>query len=183
MGNGSPAPFELMTGFWASYPEMKDKSIGLMRRMVLEHERFVYVQESYRNPQLWTFGNALKPFEYLVIDTLEARLMQVIDTSNTSLAIREDYKTFASEVGSKIAYGVYRVSKLAPPQIFYAHVDHIRTAVLLAMADSALQMHSGVPMLLGLADSLCKSAFGKTDFITSIDQAYMKAEVLAKLNA
>lgn len=183
MGSGSPAPFELMTGFWASYSEMKERSIGLMQRMIQEHQRFVYVQESYRNPQLWTFGNALKPFEYLIIDTLEDKLLQVVDTGNASFAMREDYRIFANEAGSRIVYGVYRVSKLAPPQIFYCHIDHIQTAVLIAMADSALQMHSGIPMLLGLSESLCKSAFGKSDFITSIDQAHTKAEVLAKLNA
>jgi len=44
------------------------------------------------------------------------------------------------------------------------------------MADSAFQMHLGSPMLLDLAENLCKTAFGKSDFIASIDQAYTKSE-------
>ena len=182
MGNGSPTPFELMAGFWASYPEMKNRSIGLMERMVLDHRRFVYVQECARNPKLWTLGNALRPFEYLVIDTLRDRLTEMVDTGGTRGQIRQDYAKFAGEVGSQIVFGIYRISKLSPPQIFYCHIDHIQTAALIAMADSALQMHSGTPMLLGLAGNICKNAFGKNDFIASIDQAYIRAEVLMKLN-
>jgi hypothetical protein len=36
LGSGSPTPYELMTGFWASRSEMKNKSIDLMKRMVVD---------------------------------------------------------------------------------------------------------------------------------------------------
>lgn len=49
MGSGSPTPYELMTGFWASRTEMKDRSIDLMRKMLLDHKRFVYIQSCARN--------------------------------------------------------------------------------------------------------------------------------------
>lgn len=181
LGRGSPTPYELMTGFWASKIEMKNRSIELMKRMVLEHQRFVYVQGSTKNPQLWTLGNALEPFEYLVIDTLKDDLLRRVALGGTRGEFRESYEKFAEEVGSKIAIGLYRVSRLSPPQIFYSHVDHIQTSALIAMADSALQMHIGSPMLLDLANNLCQNAFGKNDFIASIEQAHAKAEALVRI--
>jgi hypothetical protein len=183
LGSGSPTPYELMTGFWASRKEMKDQSIELMRKMILEHKRFVYVQGSERSPELWTFGNALKPFEYLVIDTLQDKLTHMVSVGGTRGEFRESYEKFANEVGPKIAVGVYRVSRYSPPKIFYSHIDHIQTAAFIAMADSALQMHLGSPMLLDLADNICKTAFGKSDFIASIEQAYAKAEAVMKIKS
>jgi hypothetical protein len=179
LGNGSPTPYELMTGFWASRSEMKNKSIDLMKRMVIDHKRFVYVQDSSRNPQLWTLGNALMPFEYLVIDTLKDDLVRRVALGGTRGEFRESYERFAEEVGSKIAVGVYRVSKQSPPHIFYSHIDHVQTAALIAMADSALQIHLGSPMLLDLANSLCQASFGKNEFIATIEQAHAKAQALS----
>ncbi|WDF54339.1 hypothetical protein [Mucilaginibacter sp. KACC 22063] len=181
LGGGSPAPFELMTGFWASKPEMKERSIALMRKMITEHRKFIYVQGSERSQELWTFGNALKPYEYLIIDTLEERLTHMVEVGGTRSQFRDSYQKFAAEVGPQIAVGLYRVSRQAAPRIFYCHVDHVHIAAHIAMADSALQMHLGSPMLLDLADSLCNTAFGKGDFIASIEQAYTKAEVLTNL--
>lgn len=181
MGSGSPTPYELMTGFWASRHEMKNKSIDLMHKIILEHKRFVYVQESFKNPRLWTFGNALKPFEYLIIDTMQDSLERMVALGGTRGEFREDYEKFAKEVGSKIAVGVYRVSRQSAPQIFYSHVDHIQTAALIAMADSVFQLNQGSPMLLDLAHNLCQTAFGKNDFIALLEQAYAKAEEIVKI--
>ncbi len=183
LGYGFPAPYELMMGFWANHEEVKDKSIDLMNRMIVSHKRFVYIQESTLHPELWAFGNALKPFEYLIVGTMEEKMVQMVDSGNTRLEIKTDYAEFAKNAGSQIAVGVYKVAMHAPAHVFYCHIDHIRTAALIAMADSALQMHSGMPMLLDLAESLCKNAFGKTDFMTSIDQAYTRAEFLTKIKA
>lgn len=183
LGYGCPVPNEFMMGFWANREEMKCKSIDLMERMIMKHQRFVYVQASTRHPELWALGNALEPFEYLVVDTLEEKLAQQVNSGNTRLDIKNAYQRVAREAGSQIAVGVYKVSRFSPPQVFYCHIDHIQTAALIAMADSALQMHSGIPMLLDLAENLCKSAFGKNDFMASIDQAYTRADVLTKLKA
>jgi len=177
LGNGSPAPYELMTGFWGSKKEMKDKSIELMSRMILEHQRFVYVHSCEKFPDLWTLGNALLPFEYLILGSLEDDLVRRVDLGGTRGVIRQSYADFAKEVGSKIVKGIYRVSKQAQPQIFYGHIDHIRTAALIAMADSAFQLHTGSPMLLDLASDLCKMNFSKNDLYSSIQQASIKAEV------
>ncbi|MEI2740573.1 MAG: hypothetical protein V9F01_17500 [Chitinophagaceae bacterium] len=100
-----------------------------------------------------------------------------VDLGGTRGVIRESYADFAKEVGSKIVRGIYRVSKQAQPQIFYGHIDHIRTAALIAMADSVFQLHSGSPMLLDLASNLCQMNFSKNDLFSSIQQASIKAEV------
>lgn len=183
MGYGFPAPYELMMGFWANQEDVKDKSIDLLNRLIVNHKRFVYIQACTQRPELWTLGSALHPFEYLVIETMEDKMVQMVNSGNTRLEIKRAYEEFARIAGAQIAVGVYKVSKHAPPQVFYCHVDHIHTAALIAMADSALQLHSGTPMLLDLAENLCKNAFGKNDFMTSIDQAYIRAEVLTKIKA
>ena len=51
------------------------------------------------------------------------------------------------------------------------------------MADGALQIHKGSPMLLDLAENLCKTAFGKNDFIASIEQAHTKVEITLGTNS
>jgi hypothetical protein len=181
LGNGSPAPYELMTGFWGSKKEMKDKSIELMSRMILEHQRFVYVHSCEKFPDLWTLGNALLPFEYLILGSLEDDLVRRVDLGGTRGVIRESYADFAKEVGSKIVRGIFRVSTQAQPQIFYGHRDHIRTAALIAMADSVFQLHSGSPMLLDLASQLCQMNFSKNDLFSSIQQASIKADVKLRL--
>jgi hypothetical protein len=183
MGYGFPAPYELMMGFWANQEDVKDKSIDLLQRLIVNHKRFVYIQACTQRPELWTLGSALHPFEYLIIETMEDKMVQMVNSGNTRLEIKRAYEEFARIAGAQIAVGVYKVSKHAPPQVFYCHVDHIHTAALIAMADSALQLHSGTPMLLDLAENLCKNAFGKNDFMTSIDQAYIRAEVLTKIKA
>lgn len=178
LGNGSPVPNELMMGYWSSKAEMKERSITLMKKMILEHKQFVYVQDCSRNPQLWTFGNALKPFEYLVIDTIKDNLEKRLALGGMRGQFLDDYKKMVAAVGDKVAIGVYKVSQYAAPQIFYSHVDHIQIAALIAMADSVFQMHSGSPMLLDLAGNICKTAFGQSDFVASIEQANAKAIAL-----
>lgn len=177
LGGGSPAPYELMTGFWGSQKEMSDKSISLMRKMVLEHQRFVYVQSCEKFPDLWTLGNALLPFEYLVIKSLEDDLTLRVDSGGTRGSIRETHATFAREAGSMIVKGIYKISHQSQPQIFYGHRDHIRTAALIAMGDSVFQIHNGKPMLLDLATKLCQISFSKKDLFSSAEQASIKADV------
>lgn len=183
LGNGSPIPNELMRGFWSSQKPMKEKSIALMRRMILEHKHFVYIQDCVRNPQLWTFGNALNPFEYLIIDTIKDDLERRLATGGMRSEFLADYTKMVADVGDKIAVGLYRVSKHSPPHIFYCHIDSIPMAALIAMADSALQLHAGSPMLLDLAGNICKTAFNQGDFIAAIEQAYAKADVTIPANS
>lgn len=177
LGNGTPAPYELMTGFWGSQREMMNRSIALISRMVIDHQRFVYVHSCEKFPDLWTLGNALLPFEFLIIGSLENDLVRRVELGGTRGVIRDAYTGFAREVGSKIVRGLYKVSHQAQPQIFYGHIDHIRTAALIAMADSVFQLHAGKPMLLELASSLCDISFSKSDLGATIEQAALKAEI------
>ena len=62
-----------------------------------------------------------------------------------------------------------------PPQIFYAHADHVHEAALVAMADSVLQSHRGFPMLIDLADTVCSSTFGTNAFNSTVQSAYAQA--------
>lgn len=183
LGNGDPVPHELMRGFWAGRKELADKSLGLMKRMLLDHQRFVYVQGCEKFDDLWTFGDALRPFEYLIIDSIEDDLMRRVIEGNTRGQINQDYLAFAKEVGSKVVRGVYRVSMQANPQIFYGHIDHIRTAALIAMADSAFQLYQGRPMLLDLASNLCKMSFNQNDMSSTIYQASKKAEAKLRVTS
>jgi hypothetical protein len=177
LGNGDPTPYELMMGFWGSQKEMMNRSIELMSRMVIDHQRFVYVHSCERFPDLWTLGNALLPFEFLILGTLEEDLVRRVELGGTRNVIRDAYTKFAREVGSKIVRGIYKVSHQAQPQIFYGHIDHIRTAALIAMADSVFQLHIGRPMLLDLASNLCDISFSKSELGATIEQAALKAEI------
>lgn len=175
LGNGELLPHELMRGFWAGKRELSEKSLGLIKKIV-EHQRFVYVQGCEKFEDLWMFGDALLPFEYLVIDSVENIWTQRIISGNIRPPIRDDYMNFAKEVGSKIVQGIYRVSPQAEPQIFYGHIDHIRTAALVAMADSVFQLYKGRPMLLDLASNICQMSFNQNDLASTIHQASIKAE-------
>lgn len=118
----------------------------------------------------------LRPFEYLIIDTIRDNLEERLASGGMRGDFLADYTKMVNDVGDKIAVGVYRVSKHSPPQIFYCHVDHVPIAAMIAMADSSLQLHAGSPMLLDLAGNICKTAFNHGDFIAAIEQAYAKAD-------
>jgi len=175
IGHGSPIPYELTTGFWASRPEMTDSALNLMRKMILEHQKFVYIPSAPKKRDLLTLGNALHPLEYLILYTMEQDLSFMLEKGGYRGEIRNRVEDFIKEVGSKVVIGLYKASAAAPPNIFYAHIDHVQTAALIAMSDSVLQFHRGFPMLIDIADHLCKSTFGQNDFIASVQQAYTES--------
>ena len=51
---------------------------------------------------------------------------------------------------------------LAPPHLFYAHVDHADIAGRLAIADGVFQEQRGVPLLLDLARQVNGAVFGES---------------------
>ncbi len=175
MGHGSPVPWELMTGFWASKRDMTDKALDLMRRMI-NHKRFVYIPSAPKKLALLSFGNALKPFEYLVLTTYEKELNDLLEDGHIRDSyIKKNMQEFVNEVGPQIAIGVYRASPFSPPFVYYAHRDNMQIAALIAMADSTLQQHRGFPMLIDIADKLCQSSFGANTFKSTVQQAYADA--------
>lgn len=173
MGHGSPAPYELLTGLWSSYGERIQISLELIRWYV-EHKRFVFVPSAPRKRHLLMVGNALRPMEYAIIQTLKPDIEKMIDRGNyrDGKGALEEMKKFRDEVAPHIVVGLYRVWEAAPPFMFYAHVDCAEMAAHIAMADSMLQEHRGFPMLIDLADTVCSTTFGVDSFLSSVQMAY-----------
>jgi len=176
MGHGSPTPYELVAG--SGIVDLVRISLRLMRRLVLDHKRFVFIPSSTHARHLLTIGNALEPLEYAIIDTNQDNLEKIAGGHYRGEGWRDvgkDVDKFVQECGSKIIIGVYRASKLSPCQMFYAHIDYCHEAALIALADSVLQEHRGFPMLIDLADGLCSATFGSGTFNVSAQLAYSEA--------
>ena len=134
MGHGSPTPYELVTG--SGMPDLLRESLDLMRRLVLDHKRFVFVPSATSARELLTIGNALEPLEYAVIDTNEATLGRIAEghyRGETWGVLRDDVERFVKDCGPRLLTGVYRASRFAPCQMFYAHAEHVHEAALIAM--------------------------------------------------
>lgn len=177
MGHGNPVPYELITGSGVPDAELLARSLPILEELILKHQQFVFVS-SAPSRLLLRLGDALGPLEYLVVDTMTDTLDRTIKNGNYTGAWRQYYQPlldFAAEAGSKIVRGVYRASAIAPPQVFYAHVDHIHEAALIAISDSAVQDHRGFPRLIDLADNLCRASFGANSFDASVQTAYAEA--------
>jgi hypothetical protein len=84
---------------------------------------------------------------------------------------------FLDEVAPQVLVGVYRASPLAPPQMFYAHRDHLHTAARIALADSVLLADRGFPALIDLADRTCASVYGGGSLRDVANTAYARAGV------
>jgi hypothetical protein len=173
MGHGNPAPYELLTG--SGSMELLHASLDVLGDLILQHKRFVYVPSAPGERVLLTIGNALRPLEFAVVETAERRMWPVIDKGHLRGRHRKRAEDFFAAAGPKILVGVYRTSKDVPPQIFYAHADHVHEAALIAMADSVLQSHRGFPMLIDLADTVCRSTFGAEAFNSTVQSAYAQA--------
>ena len=173
MGHGSPAPYELLTG--SGMKELAESGIILMRRLIEVHRRFVYVPSSIKGRELITIGNALRPLEYCIIDTLKDRVTAVAEghyRGESWTRVRKMVADFANDCAPQVVIGMFRAAELAPVQVFFAHVDFAHEAALIAMADSMLQDHRGFPMLLDLADQTCSATFGQDVFTASTQMAY-----------
>jgi hypothetical protein len=177
MGHGSPVPYELITGLWSSQVDRIRVSLDLIRWYVLEHKRFVFVPSAPRKRHWLMIGNALRPLEYAVIQTLRPEIEAMLATGNyrDGSGVRKAMEDFCNDVGDKIVVGLFRVWEAAPPYLFYAHIDHVDVAAHLVMADSVLQEHRGFPMLIDLADTVCTSTFGADVFMSSVQMAYADA--------
>lgn len=176
MGHGNPTPYELVTG--SGMPELLRASLKLMKRLVLEFPKFVFVPSSTTARELLTIGNALQPLEYAIVDTNQSFLDRIAQGHYRGEAwgeLKKAVDAFVNECGPKIIVGMYRASSMAPAQMFYAHVDHAHEAALIAMADSVLQEHRGFPMLIDLADGVCRASFGADTFTASTQLAYAHA--------
>ncbi len=176
MGHGNPAPYELLTG--SGMADLLESSLELLRSLILGHKRFVFVPSAPSERMFLTIGQALRPLEFAIVDAMQERIERVAGGNYRGeewQRLAGPVRDFAREVGPKVVVGIYRASTMAPPQLFYAHVDHAHEAALIAMADSVLQEHRGFPMLIDLAHTVCSSTFGTDAFNASTQLAYAEA--------
>ena len=174
MGHGQPAPYELLTG--SGSMDFLRAALDLLRRLIEAHRKFVFVPSSPSDLRLLTIGQALHPLEFAIVDTMEDAWNQVVTSGHHVTGAYHDLAArFVREVGPLVVAGVYRASAIAPAHIFYAHADHAPEAAMIAMADSTLQEHRGFPMLIDLADQLCRANFGADGFQAAVHSAYASA--------
>lgn len=170
MGHGNPAPYELLTG--SGSMDLLAKGLDVIEELVLQHERFVYVPSAPGERGLLTIGNALRPLEFAIVDTAETRMYPIIFEGHLRGKHRTRAERFYRDVAPNIVAGVFRTSRMVPAQVFYAHKDHAEEAALVAMADSVLQAHRGFPILIDIADNVCRSTFGTDVFTSTIQSTY-----------
>jgi hypothetical protein len=177
MGHGNPVPYELLTGgglvIGGDMPLLR-QSMDIWRELLINHRRWVFVPSAPSDRVLLTLGHALYPLEYAIVDTPLRAMRDIVDGHLPS-SLRREARAFVDEIGPQIVVGIYRASGTAPPYMFYAHGDYAHVAALIAMADSVLQEHRGFPMLIDLADTVCRTTFGSDSLSAAIQQAYTEA--------
>lgn len=186
MGHGSPAPYQLLLS--ASNPDVMIRSVRLLRELIEGHKKFVFVASEPENRVLLTIGQALRPREFAIINTLDERIERFTESIHFTGAPTVDNRwdgklldpndwviRFRDEVAPQVLVGVYRASVFAPPQVFYAHRDHFELAARIALADSELQPNRGFPVLIDLADRTCKSIYGGGSLHDIANAAYARA--------
>ena len=182
MCQGSPVPFELLTGaglvspgrMGMTYPLMQ-AGVTVLGELLLQHERFVFVPKRYEDRAMLTIGRALSPLEYAVIDTISDQIESIERTGHYDENQRAVAARFRQDVGDTVVRGVFRASRMGPPQVFYAHRDHVHIAALVAIADSVLQARRSYPVLLDLAQTVCQTTFGVDSFAPQLRIAYTDA--------
>jgi hypothetical protein len=175
LGHGSPVPYELLTGLWASNIAGMQTSIDLIRWYVHQHKRFVFVPSAPRKKHLLMIGNALRPLEYAIVQTVKSDLRTMSESGGYRGPVERAMEDLVEDVGDKIVMGLYKVWDAAPPYLFYAHVDHAHVAAQIVMADSILQEHRGFPMMIDLADTVCRTTFGAETLLPTVQMAYTSA--------
>jgi hypothetical protein len=189
LGHGSPAPWELMTG--AGSLDLMIEAVKVLRRLIEDHGRFIYVASEPSERMLLTIGQALRPTEYAIVKSLDESLESMVkgghyrvdrskikvDTfwDGQDLSAMEWIRRFKDRVAPNVVVGLYRATNVAPAQVFYAHAEHAHLAAHIAIADSILQEHRGFPLLIDLADNVCTSVFGGSSLSGPLATAYADA--------
>jgi hypothetical protein len=172
MGSGQPAPFEILSG--AGAVDIVQDGLAVLRELLLEHGRYVFVQRSPRKRGLLTIGLALRPLEFAVVHYLQSYIQEMVEGGHLRGERREDALEFVRNAGREVIVGVFRISDTAPPYVFFAPADPdlCAQAATLAMADAALQEHVGYPLLLDLADRLAQEALGQRSVRAATQAAF-----------
>jgi hypothetical protein len=175
MGHGNPAPYELLTG--SGMVELVEHGLDILNELIIGHKKFIFVPSAPSDRMFLTIGNALRPLEYAIIDTLEDFFIRVAGGHYRGpwARVKTKVEQFAREAGPKVVIGVFRATPIGPANMFYAHVDHAHEAAHIAIADSTLQEHRGFPMLITLADTVCGAIFGTESLVPHVQVAYGEA--------
>jgi hypothetical protein len=187
MGHGNPVTYELLTG--GGNLELMVEATNVVRKLVERHQKFVFVAQEPGDSMLLTVGHALQPLEYAIVSTLDERLEHWLHQKRFTapvgfgltwdgqpIAATEWIPRFIRQVASRIVVGLFRATRVAPAQVFYAHVDHAEYAAHMVLADAVLQEHRGFPMLLDMARQVCGSVFANS-LAGLAQQAYAAAGV------
>lgn len=174
MGEGSPCPYELLTGSFQM--RLLRSSLQVLRRLIGEHQKFVFVGGPPSDRARLIIGHSLKPGELMILDSLRDRCLQVVEHARYDPESRREATAFAEEYGSQVLMGIFRASALAPPQVFYAHRRHFYVAGAIALADSVLRQERGTPVLLDVADISCQGMFGEEGLFGLVRDAYVRTK-------
>lgn len=186
LGHGSPAPYELLTG--SGNLDLMVAATELLRELIEGHQKFIFVASEPSNRLLLTIGQALPPCHYAIVYSFKDLINDIVMQGHyrgqpvanarwdgQQLSYEGWIQRFLAEVAPKVVVGVYRATLLAPAQVFYAHVDHAKLAAHIAIADSMLQEHRGFPLLIDLADHVCRGVFGGDTLSGPVATAYADA--------
>jgi hypothetical protein len=160
IGHGNPLAYELLTG--AGSAELIRLSVPVLRS-VIEHGKFLYVSSDTSEQHIKTIGDALDPLEYAIISDAQPYVERILRghfRGEWQGMMSSDLRPFLDAVAEQVVVGTYRATPYAPAQIFYAHRDHVHEAARIAIADSVHLDHRGFPMLIEMADNMCRTYFG-----------------------
>src|SRR5262249_1614245 len=155
-GHGSPCPYELLTG--SGQMSLLHASLDVLRRLIKEQKKFVFVPSAPGERGLLTLGSALAAGEYAVLDSLEKRSARIVEGGHYGGDHQRRALKLVEAAGPGVLSALFRASESSPPYLFYAHREHVHLAARVAMADSILRPERGFPMLIDVADVTCRSA-------------------------
>ena len=161
----------------------------VIRELVEQHQKFIFVASEPRDRLLQRIGQALQPLQYAIVKTLGEMIGKIIEQGDfyrgpvsvdttwdgDQLTAEGWIRRFRDEVAPQVVVGVYRATRFAPAQMFFAHTDHAHVAAHIAMADSLLQEHRGFPLLIDLADTICQGLFGRESLQAPVTAAYAES--------
>ena len=172
LGGGPFAPFELLTGGGGS--TLLNAGLDLLTRWVESGVPFAFVAGDAGEAVLRTVGGALRPGEFALVATDQHRCNTIVEQSTQRPADRRRAERFVDDIAPRVTGGVYRVSRHAPPQAFWAPQSHAREAAIVLMADAALRPYSSRPVLLDLAKLTAEAAFARDAFAAAIQGGYAR---------
>lgn len=173
IGPGNPCSREMLSG--ANYKPLLKASLGVLRRLIQEHKKFVFIHPALDEQGYLTIGDALKAGEYAILHTLEEDSAYFVERWHYDDRMGDEALAFVRECCPDVIIGLFRASEQAPPRLFYAHREHVHIAAHIAMADSILRPERGFPMLLDVADAACRGVFGSESFLGLVNDAYTRA--------